>query len=661
MQALPTLHHSFEAASVSTDHNQLTVNTGRMQRVWQWTERGLVTREVTELSSSQSWNNAAADCDWQLPDGTEATGAELIRLEARVEDDERFTLPHICLCAEIDYPAQAFTLKWTAWIYPGAPGIRTQLAAKCKGPVPESVHRQRRPFPARNEQVGVGENPERRRFIGYYNDTQRRNDTHQNLLKEEVIDHPLQGPEWCDWASAACVENEAGGIALVKESHKCVNKTGHDTGGFICDSTGGLRCTGWGLQPEELSSEQFTAGWATWCILWSGGDFDREMAFKTFDRLRYPIDPERDIYIQANTWGSTEQSSDARRAAGQESVLKEIECCAELGIDVLQIDDGWQVSPGNSSWDPQENGWHPHPQSHPGGWNPVREAAKKHGVKLGLWAAATPIQLDELKANYSDGGFVQYKLDFANLRSRQELDTLMQKVREFIRWTDHKIRVNWDVTENEPRYGYFFAREYGCIFLENRKPVRPLTVIYRPHTVLRDLWQVAKYLNPQRFQCVIQNLDLVSREYSDAHLHSHAYSVAIALMGIPLFFQETKYYSEEAKAEIASMLRLYKKQRNAIFGGIVHPLGSKPDNASWTGFQSHLPDEKRGTLMVFRERCNADSEATLPLGWVSDCKIEVTDLVGQSTEIKSVGPDGSVSFHMDQAPGFLFLNYSISE
>jgi len=119
-----------------------------------------------------------------------------------------------------------------------------------------------------------------------------------------------------------------------------------------------------------------------------------------------------------------------------------------------------------------------------------------------------------------------------------------------------------------------------------------------------DLWQVAKYLNLHRFQCSIQNADRVDPKLSDAGLHPHSYAVAIALMGIPLLFLETKYYTDEAKAEIRSLLKVYKTHREAIYRGIVHPIGAKPNNGSWTGFQCHLPGENHGYLMVFRERCN---------------------------------------------------------
>lgn len=658
---IPQFHCSLRQAYACADGNRLILSTGKMRRVLEWTGAGLATRSIEELRSQRSWEGQGPGCDWQLPDGSEPAVAEMRELSASVQNDDGFTCEHIAVTAEIAYPSAGVTLRWTAWAYPDAPGIRTRLAAKLAGAVtvPASKRPQGSPHEGRVEWLPHGGKSSRRRFLGYYNGTQQRNDTHLDILKEDVIHHPLSFREWCDWASAACVEDDAGGIALVKESHKCVNRKGHATGGFVCDEGAGLSCTGWGLRPNELSATAFTPGWATWCLVWSGGDRDREVAFKTFDRVRFPIDPRRDLYIQANTWGSTDNGPDARRAAGEESVLRELATCAELGIDVLQIDDGWQVPPGHTGWAPGENGWRPHPASYPHGWSRIRARAAELGVKLGLWAAAQPISVDELKAAFADGGFLQYKLDFADLRSRAEIEALMQKVRDFIAWTGHRVRVNWDVTENEPRYGYFFAREYGCIYLENRKPVRPIAAIYRPHTVLRDLWQVAKYLNLQRFQCSIQNVDGVDRERSDAHLHSHAYATAVALMGIPLFFLETKYYSAGARAEIGALLSVYKKHRASMYQGIVYPIGAKPDNASWTGFQNHIAEEGRGYLLIFRERCNLRNRQSVCLSGVRPGPVRIVDLVRGTARELAVGKNGRINLRMEEAPGFLFLSYEL--
>lgn len=658
---VPRINCSLREAKAYTDGDHLVVTTGVLRREWKWTGRGFATCAIVDLRSQRSWAGEVSGCDWQLPDGSEPTDAIIHELTATVQDDQGFTSEHIAVTVEIDYPSSGLVVCWTVWVYPDSPGIRTQLAAKTTGSMSSSpaARFQGSPHDARVDCIPVAPGALYRRYLGYYNGTQQRNDTHLDILREERVDHPVKFREWCDWASVAGMEDGAGGIALVKESHKCVNQTGHVTGGFVCDEKGGLSCTGWGVRPSELSSRAFTPGWATWCVAWSGGDLDRELAFKAFDRLRYPIDPERDVYIQANTWGSTDNGHDARRAACEESVLRELETCAELSVDVLQIDDGWQVPPGHEDWQPGENGWRPHPACYPNGWARIRARAAELGIKLGLWAAAVPISLDELKTSFTEGGFLQYKLDFAILKTRADIDALMEKVRDFIAWTGHRVRVNWDVTENPPRYGYFFAREYGSIYLENRKPVRPANVVYRPHTVLRDLWQVSKYLNLHRFQCSIQNVDRVDKALSDAHLHSHSYAAAIALMGIPLFFLETKYYSAAAKAEIRALLDVYKKHRLGIYQGIVHPIGSKPNNARWAGFQCHIPRENRGYLMIFRERCNPNAQHELALGWIHAGQINLTDLMTNRSWQQNITPDGTTTFSIPEAPGFLFLEYSL--
>ncbi len=659
MKSLPTIECSEKNAHAWTEGNRLIVTTGRLRRVWCWTAEGFATCEVIDDDAGRSWTGQVAGCDWQPPDGLAAAAGHLEALSAVVNDDEGFTGKHVAVRARIAYRDLGFLAQWSVWAYPGAPGLRTHLSLRRidGATTPEPPSGQGQPADTRVDRVPIGAGPCRRRLLGYYNDTQHRNDTYLDLLKEHVIAHPLRGREWCDWASAACVEDDAGGIALVKESHKCVNQPGHATGGFVCDETDGLSCTGWGLHVDEVSADAFTPAWATWCLVWSGGDLQREIAFKSFDAVRYPIDPRRDIHVQANTWGSTDNGRDARRAACQGSVLAEIDACADLGVDILQIDDGWQVPPGHPHWDPGANGWRPHPEAHPGGWAPVRARAAERGVKLGLWAPAMSISGDDLKASHTEGGFVQYKLDFARLAGRAEIEALMRKVRDFIAWTGHRVRVNWDVTENAARYGYFFAREYGPIYLENRKPVRPPSVVYRPHTVLRDLWQAAKYLNLHRFQCTIQNVDRVDRQRSDAHLHSHGYATAIALMGVPLLFQELKYLSKQARDDIRRLLGVYKAHREAIYRGIVHPLGAKPDNARWSGFQCHLDDDTGGYLLIFRERCNTEATGTLDLGWVRPGTLALTDLLTGRRRQAPVGRDGAVTFRIDRAPGFGFLRY----
>ena len=373
------------------------------------------------------------------------------------------------------------------------------------------------------------------------------------------------------------------------------------------------------------------------------------MAIKVFDRKRYPLDPKRDMYIMANTWGSGGAKEESLHASREENILRQIESCRDLGIEVQQIDDGWQ---GN-----QYKTWSTVDFRYPKGWKNVRNAAREAGIKLGLWAAWV-IDEPALLATYDRGGFNYYKIDFANLDTYDKLEDLMSKMRSLIQHSGHTVRVNWDVTENPARVGYYYARELGNIYLENRKPFSPTHVVYIPYLVLRDAWHVARYLNLNKFQITVQNIERINPDVSDAHLHNHPYAVAIALMSSPIFFQETSYYTAEARAQIRPLLALYKQHREAMYRGYVFAIGEKPNNAAWTGFQNHDPETNTGYLMIYRERQCPNYTGTLPLRFVAGRTLQLTDLISGSQRNVTVPRDGKVEFSIDRAPGFLFLRYS---
>ncbi len=658
MKEIPAIKSTLGNAVAAFDGQTLSVSTGLMQRSWRWTGRGFVTVELTNLTTGRSWcHEPARACDWVLPGQADDNGAaELTGIAATVGDDEGFTAEHIEAIASMDYPEAAQQVQLVVWVYPDSPGIRTLLRTRAMAGYAPGAEAQER----RVEHVPVAFGDANRRMFGYYNDTQNRNDTHYDILKEETIDAPLAGPEWCEWASAYCVEDGDEGLAILKESHKCPNQRGVDTGWFAADAEGGLISTGWGLLPREVLPDRYRNAWASWCICYDGGDDRRELAFKQFGRLRFPIDPDRDAYVMANTWGSgsTTPGDTGRDYAGEKVVLNEIDSCADLGIEVQQIDDGWQVEVGATSW--QCDAWRPHAERYPDGWARVRARAAERGVGMGLWAAAQPISLEDLKWNFDTGGFGYYKLDFANLNNHEAIEELMAKVRAFVLYTRHAARVNWDVTEISRRYGYFFAREYGLLYLENRKPRIPSPTTYRPHTVLRDVWQLSRYINLTKIQCSVQNLDAVNPERSDARLYNHAYNVAITLMGTPLFFQLTSRYSEAARDAIRPLLAAYKAHRREMFAGYVFPIGSKPDGRSWPGFQCHVPDADAGYLTIFRELHNTAAEQTIALKFLASKTITLTDLMRNETSTVTVGDDGSVDFTIDTPADFRFYRYTCS-
>lgn len=640
--ATPTLNTKLNSAYVKTYDNKLFVGTGLVERVWEFTENGLSTISIKNNETSKVWHSDESKCDWSIADLTK-NEAELISLNAVESNDEGFTSEHICVTAEYYYPSSKLSVKYQIWAFPNAPGLRTQLFLK--GDISGSnINADNLGSNGYIDRLPVDASSLKRSYIGYYNDTQHRNTVLTPLIKEEILESQLTADEIVDWSNIVAIDDaqESNGIMMVKESHKCVNQKGVNTGGFTLNETGAYNW-GEGLALEDIQGDRYSWCWASWSIVYSGEDADRQLALKKFDRARYPIDPARDIYIQANTWGSGSNKDGSKL----ENVLRELEIQKELGVDIQQIDDGWQVS--YNDWNLRED-WYPN------GWSVVRQKAQDLGVKLGLWGAATSISLDVLKNSYNEGGFVSYKLDFAHLTTHKSMDKLMTKVRDFVKYTDHKVRVNWDLTENNPRFGYYWAKEYGCVYLENRKPKDPVNVIYVPSLVLRDCWQLSKYTNINKFQTSIQNCAMTDSKNSDAYLHTQSYATAIGLSGVPLLFMETYFLDKGAISEMKEIFAKYKTCREEMFKAYVFPIGDTPNNANWAGFQYKL--DKKGYLLLFREINNKDNSQRVKMEFVKDKKIKLVDIMSGERITTTVNSEGYAEFNIEKSGDFRLYRYT---
>ncbi|MFT7036320.1 MAG: hypothetical protein ACJA2S_004849 [Cyclobacteriaceae bacterium] len=646
------LDKKFNQSKVFTEGDMLTVSTGKITRVWRLTPNGLITSSITKDQTSFETVETQNQSDWNLTGilPAEAQG-NLIGLSAIEANDEGFTTDYLEVTAEFEYAQQGLGLKYVVWAYPNATGIRTQISIKKLSNYQNSKDSISQ---SRAEYLPLKTNDLQTTAIGYYNDTQHRNTQQDEILKEEIS----EGSGIYDWASVIDLKSGNNGLMLIQESHKCVNQPGVNSGAFLVDEKG-ISASGLAISSDNLTSE-YRPLWAYWLVSYEGGDIERQLALKQFDIARYPIDPKRDIYIMANNWGSGGKKDESLYASREENILAEIQSQHDLGIDLQQVDDGWQGLQ-YQKWDyvskvtSKEFGAY---DVYPEGWKNIKAAAEENNLRLGLWAA-WGIPGEDLLKHYKSGGFTSYKLDFARLNTYEKFHDFVNKVRNFILSTNHKVRVNWDVTENAPRIGYYFGREYGNIYLENRKPMSPVNVVYHPYLVLRDAWQVSKYTNLNKFQVSIQNIDRVNKEVSDAYLHNHPYSVAIALMGSPIFFQETHYYTDEAREQIKPVLATYKEHRDEMYKGYVFPIGEKPNNASWVGFQNYNPETNFGYLTLFREINNKEERKRVKLNFLSSKKIQLTNLMTKETEQKSVNENGMMEFSMDKAADFRFYKYSI--
>jgi len=500
------------------------------------------------------------------------------------------------------------------------------------------------------------------RAIGYYNDTQHRHEPDKHLLREEAVE-----PGSIDWASVLCREATHGGIALAKESHKCVNQPGVDTGAFVAGA-GGIAVTGWGVGRADLRADEWRWAWATWMVGYAlpvgpprAGRLApvsladaRELGLKQFERVRYPVRADLDLYSKANTWGSGLDGAASMARAAETEVLAEIDSVAELGLDQLQIDDGWQTGrmPGRQA---PEREWVVRPDWYPQGWKNVVDRAREKRVALGIWHAARA-PLAALKHNYDTGHFVGWKLDFANLGQYDGAWSYLAKGRDFVAYTGHRVRVNWDVTENAPRFGYFWAGECGNVWLANRKPQQPANVVPRPWLMLRELWEISRYLNLNKFELPVQNFAMVNRELSDAHLHSDTYATALGLGGIPVFFQTTRLLTPAQRTETKALLEVYKRVRGELFASYILPIGDEPSNAGWSGLQWVRPDSGEFYLLVFRERLNAEPNRTLTLRWLAPgTALELENLRTGEKSSRTTGTDSRLNLSIESPGDILFL------
>jgi hypothetical protein len=413
----------------------------------------------------------------------------------------------------------------------------------------------------------------------------------------------------------------------------------------------GISTTGWGLKPCDICSWKVRGGWANWVVVW-GDKFSAEDALKAFDRARYPFDAARDTFIMANTWGSGRD----RKPAHTKSIIKEIDIAKELGVDIIQVDDGWQCDGDTKTWRPPVS-WQTNDKRFPDGWKMVKEHAKKQGITMGLWSAWI-IPTDELIANMKLGDFHSFKLDFAELDNYEKIESLMEKAKHLVNASGNTARINWDVTENPPRVGYYFAREFGNIYLENRKEKMPQSVIYTPRLVLRDAWQLSKWLPLNKFQITYQNPTEVDSEFSDAAKYPYDYCFAITLMGSPIMFMELKYLTDEAKQAIKPIIKAYRKVRREIFSGRVSPIGDKPDGKSFTGFHCEV-NENSGYLTIFRELDEPTGKANIKLRNIESNKITLTNLLSGKEAIFNVDEDGRVELSIPKSLDYMFLRYEI--
>lgn len=231
--------------------------------------------------------------------------------------------------------------------------------------------------------------------------------------------------------------------------------------------------------------------------------------YRAFYRLGWQAPWQRHVLLLSNTWG--DRNRDARVC--ETFVLQEIDRAAALGLDTVQIDDGWQkgttvnsARPLGGVWEgyyaADADFWTPHPERFPRGLYPVAEHAAARGVALGLWFSPDSSgefanwrrDAETLLRLWRTYGVAVFKLDGVKLRTPAARAKYLSLLEMVTAQSGRRVMLQQDITA-EQRMGYLAAREYGTLFVENRYTDFGN---YYPHRTLRNLWMLARYVPAQR-------------------------------------------------------------------------------------------------------------------------------------------------------------------
>lgn len=105
--------------------------------------------------------------------------------------------------------------------------------------------------------------------------------------------------------------------------------------------------------------------------------------------------------------------------------------------------------------------------------------------------------------------------------------------------------------------------------------------------------------------------------------------------------------------------RVYKNHRKELYKGYVFPLGERPDDAAWAGFQNYHPGGDFGYLTLFREIDNQERKKGIRLKFLKNEKLLLEDLMTGKKKKYKVDENGFTEFEMIEPASFRFYKYTI--
>ncbi len=343
-----------------------------------------------------------------------------------------------------------------------------------------------------------------------------------------------------------------------------------------------------------------------------------ERAWRDYYRLDMKATLDGGIMSTSNTWGDRNQDA----AVCESFMLNEIECGKKLGVNAVQIDDGWQNGKSANSklaksklwgagyYDSDPEYWSVDSLKFPNGLTPIAKAAKNAGIKLGLWFSPDFANFYEnyqkdaetLLDLHQKYGVSFFKIDGVCLKDKLTETRLAAMVDRVHRESGGKVSFNFDITAQR-RWGYLYKRELGNLFVENRYTD---FVNYFPHSTLRSVWQLCRYIPTAKLQMEFLNLRRCAEKYGDDILAPNNYGIdwafAAVMFACPLYWMEMSNLSQDDSKVLAHIAAVRNSIAPDLSYADVTPIGDEPDGIAFTGLRADCGSF--GYLLLFRESGN---------------------------------------------------------
>ena len=408
-----------------------------------------------------------------------------------------------------------------------------------------------------------------------------------------------------------------------------------------------------------------------WEVLeYRGGYLERTRVLHEWQSRQRPATPTHAIpSFLSNTWGDRSRDSRIR----EDFIAAEIDAAHELGVDVVQIDDGWQRGVTSNSayakehggvwegfWNADPHFWEPHPERFSHGLRPTMERARAKGMNVGLWFA--PDSWNDFSNWHRDAdcildlfrtlGVEHFKVDGVNAKTDLGLSNLRRFFQTVLEGSQGRVVFDLDVTA-ALRPGYFGAMDAGPLFVENRYTDWHN---YWPHQTLRNLWKLSRWVDPRRLRMEFLNNTRHAELYAGDPLAPDHYDpatlFAMVMFSNPLGWFETSNLPSTYRESVSQLVQIWKTHREALFGGVILPIGAEPDGFSYTGFLSLSGDH--GYVLMFRELHPHDrTSIELPSIGLGECRWE---LLASGGAIESRNDTCCVS--IPKPLGFLFAQFT---